>query len=151
MYAQCCAADTIKFFSVEPRIQFTFYISTVDTSCIRHANWITNFVCAAWHCKLDAEPRNTICIHSANVKSKLYPRHSTEKVNCIRSTTLRIQRPAEISVCKKHLHCAYKFHIYFWHRGYYVNAVQPCGYICIHSLAQCIQQLCMQSATPFSK
>ena len=85
-----------------------------------------------------------------------------QTVNCIRSTTisiqillvvlvLRIQRPIETSVCQMPLHCPYQFYIYVQHCRYNVNAVLPCTYSCIHSLALHIQQICTRTAVPFQK
>jgi hypothetical protein len=86
----CCGYN--KLFSAVPRIQFTFYISTVDTNGVPGLSVKFKVPCSAYKISYPLSMADTACIHSANIKSKLYPRHSTEKF-----------------IVSAAQHCAYKF------------------------------------------
>jgi len=86
LYAQCCAADTINFFSAVPRIQFTFYISTADTNGVPGLSVKFTVPCSAHKISYPISMADTACMHSANIKSKLYPRHNTVHTKTGRGT-----------------------------------------------------------------
>ena len=92
LYTQCCAMDTINFFSAVPRIQFTFYITTVDTNGVPGLIIKFTVPCSAYKISYPISMVDTACIHSANIKSKLYLWHNTVHTKTGRGTDVWLSR-----------------------------------------------------------